>query len=140
MQKPQSAAIETKSPRSKLETRRFVPTLTDVVQVACEDEQNSTAKLEPVTAKASNSQIDELAAAVANEQLVARVSAIVMQGLDAHIRVAVNRALETHRNAMTQAIRVQLRPVVEALVRDGVKGETAPISAESVEGCIKATD
>lgn len=123
------------------EPRRFVPTLTDVVEV-------------PVVASVSLDNGDFSAATQPEavplpapitpqwdpDALVARACATVTQGLDDHIRAVVADAMQTQHMLLVQSLRGQLQPLVEAMVRDAVEGEMARLARQSGESCIQATD
>ena len=64
----------------------------------------------------------------------------VLQGLDDHIRAVVTQAMQTQQLLLVQSLRGQLAPVVEALVRDAVAGETAQAARQNGDGCIQTTD
>ena len=128
--------------RSQAEARRFVPTLTEVVHLDAQTLEQAPLPSddEPVVVPEVLQTSDAQGADNSTEQLVSRACAIVLQGLDEHIRAVVTQAMQTQQLLLVQSLRGQLAPVVEALVRDAVAGETAQAARQNGDGCIQTTD
>jgi hypothetical protein len=122
--------------------RRFVPTLTEVVHLDTQPLEQAQLPVDDETVGVSEGGQTREAHGpdTSTEQLVSRACAIVLQGLDDHIRAVVTQAMQTQQLLLVQSLRGQLAPVVEALVRDAVAGETAQAARQNGDGCIQTTD
>lgn len=136
------ASIPRLPSRPQADARRFVPTLTEVVQVDIQtlEQVPSPREDEPVAAHEVGQTSGVRSPDSSAEQLVSRVCAIVLQGLDDHIRSVVNQAMQTQQLLLLQNLRGQLAPVVDALVRDAVAGEAVQAVRQDDDGCMKTTD
>jgi hypothetical protein len=128
--------------RHQAEARRFVPTLTEVVHLDAQTPEQAQlpTDAEAVVVPEVGPTSETLGRDTSTEQLVSRACAIVLQGLDDHIRAVVTQAMQTQQLLLVQSLRGQLAPVVEALVRDAVAGETAQAARQNGDDCIQTTD
>lgn len=115
------------------EPRRFVPTLTDVVHLP-------EAPLFPPEAPAPAAPAAPVPLAIDTDATVARVCATVAQGLDDHLRAVVADAMQAQHMLLVQALRSQLAPLIETLVRDAVAAEIVHATRQAGDSCIQATD
>jgi len=129
------------SSRSVPETRRFVPTLTEVVHVPPPQVPPSEPhRPESELLVSSRDSASTVTKPEPDEALVARACASVMHAMDDHIRDAVTHALQTQQMLLVQTLRSELASQVEALVRDAVLGKTVQAARQIGDGCIQTTD
>lgn len=104
-------------PPSPPPSRRFVPTLTDVVEPSADGDPGE--RCNPVAVAVERTTPPE----TSNDALVALVVQQVVQQLDERIRLAVEHHLQVQQVRMVQTLRDELRPAIEPLVVAVVAGD-----------------
>lgn len=106
-------------PPSPPPSRRFVPTLTDVVEPSADGDLGERCNPVPVAVAVERTTPPE----TSNDALVALVVQQVVQQLDERIRLAVEHHLQVQQVRMVQTLRDELRPAIEPLVVAVVAGD-----------------